>query len=111
MGNEKLCDIHKSKERRVDREKISQIAVERWFKVQEKNRLFENRIDACLECQAEVIFSRAKGLGLDLEKEWRTAVWQTGDTGKKYKTMMTMDEFTQYMKDKEIEKLRAQVRQ
>src|SRR5574341_287307 len=115
MTNEKFCDVHGSENgRRQPIDSIRTVQIEQWQKVRGKNKLFIVRLDFCLKCIAEKITSPAKGLGVDFEKNWKTEVWQTGDTGKKYKTLMSMDELTAHLdqvaKDKEIADLRARAR-
>lgn len=111
MGNQKLCDVHTKEKREVDADKTNPIIVEKWFKVKNRNVLFENRLDACHDCIMEIIINRARGVGVDFEKNWKTEVWQTGKTGKKYTVRMDMDEYVNFLeqqaKEEELAELRA----
>lgn len=115
MTNEKFCDVHSSENgRRQPLESIRAVQVEQWMSVRGKKRLFINRVDFCLKDVADKITTPAKALGIEFERNWKTEVWQTSDTGKKYKTLMTMDELLAHLdqvaKDKEIAELRARAR-
>lgn len=112
MTDYKFCDVHKTQDKRqTPKESIRTVTIEQWQKVKGKNRLFTVRLDVCLACLSEIITERAKGIGVDIASMWKTEVWQTGSTGKKYKTNMSMDEVVAHIeqeeKDKELAELRA----
>lgn len=115
MTDHKFCDVHKTETgRMVPKESCRTVVVEQWMKVKGKNRLFVNKVDVCLPCLAEIIVDRAKSLKVDFEKNWKTEVWQTGSSGKKYRTLMNMDELLAHLeqeeKDKELAELRARAK-
>jgi hypothetical protein len=112
MTNYAFCDLHKSQEnRQTPRESIRNVIVQEWKKVDGKNYIFENKLDVCLQCIKEQIVDRAVGLGVDYSSNWKTEVWQTGKTGKRFKQTMDMDEFSNYLsnmkKEQELAELRA----
>lgn len=113
MTNTKFCDIHPQDDnsRKVPSDQTQSVIVEKWMKVKGKNRLFENRLDACASDIQKQIFDRAIGLKVDIQSNWKTQVWQVNANGKKYKTMMTMDEYLAHLdeqaKKEELAELRA----
>lgn len=117
MTDKKFCDIHASQEKRdQDRDNVQTIVVEKWMKVKGSNRLFEQRLDACVPDIQKQILDRAVALGVDIGKNWKTAVWKEGKSGKKFRTMMTMDELLVHLDEeakaeemKELKALRSQI--
>lgn len=112
MADIKACDLHPNAETRNHAKDSSKtIVIQQWMKVEGKNKLFENKLDVCPACLSSQILERAKALGVDIEKNWKTEVWQTGSSGKKYSTMMSHDEVIEHMKkeaqEKELAELRA----
>ena len=115
MTNEKFCDVHGSETgRRQPIDSMRSLQVEQWMKVKGKNKLFYNRVDICLADVADKIVKPAKALGVNFENNWKTDVWLIGESGKKYKSPMTMDEYLAHLdataKDKELAELRARTR-
>lgn len=110
MGRTLSCDIHPNKDNFVSENEGGTIPVtaERWFKVNGKNVLFHNKVDECMACMTETIVQRAKALGIDVEKNWKTTIWRKGKSGKSYPTHLSMDEYIQYLKDEELEELRKE---
>lgn len=112
MTDYKFCDLHKTAEgRQTAKESVRTVIVQEWKKVDGKNRLFENKVDVCLACLKEQIVDRAVGNGVPYASNWKTEVWQTGASGKKYTTLMSPEELEEHLKkeakEKEIQELRA----
>lgn len=111
MTNYAFCDLHKSQEnRQTPRENVRTVTVSEWKKVDGKNVLFENRLDVCLPCLKEQIVERATSLGVTYQDNWKTEVWQTGKTGKKFKQQMNPDEYADYLSDQKKEQELAELR-
>ena len=118
MTDYKFCDLHPSEEgRRQPKENFQTLRLETWQKIDGKNKLFEVKLDGCTKCITSQITDRAVGLGIEIGKMWKTEVWQTGQSGKKFKQMMSADEYIQYIKEEErkqemeeLKQLRATVK-
>lgn len=102
MANKKFCDIHPKEEgRETPEDSIRTLIMQVWQKIDGKNVLFENRLDVCMKCNAEIV-ARAKPLNPHFENNWKTTVLKKGKSGKWFRQALTSDEYSQYLREQAI---------
>lgn len=112
MTDAKFCDIHKTGNNQVPRDRTMSIVLQRWdeslgHKVGRKAVMLQVTLDGCNACINDLILDVAKGHGVDIQHAWRIEQLvppKKGSKSKKWRTLlMTPDEFIEYQAKREKE--------